>query len=99
MYNPMHPGEVIQELYVEPSGMSINSLAKALGVTGPTISRLISGKSSISVEMAFRLERVLEGSAESWLQMQTNYDVWQAKQSEVFQDIQKLQKLVLLQLI
>ena len=93
MYNPMHPGEVIKELYIEASGMSLRTVAEALGVSAPTFSRLVSGKSSVSVEMAFRLERVLGGSAESWLQMQTNYDLWQTKQSDRYQEIKKLKKL------
>ncbi len=93
MYNPMHPGEVIKELYIEASDMSLRAVAEALGVSAPTFSRLVSGKSSVSVEMAFRLERVLGGSAESWLQMQTNYDLWQTKQSDRYQEIRKLKKL------
>ena len=93
MFNPMHPGEVIKELYVKESGMSLRAIAEALGVSAPTFSRLVSGKSSVSVGMAFRLERVLGGSAESWLQMQTNYDLWQTKQSNLYQEIKKLKKL------
>ena len=92
MFNPMHPGEVIKELYVKESGMSLRAIAEALGVSAPTFSRLVSGKSSLSVGMAFRLERVLGGSAESWLQMQTNYDLWQTKQSNLYQEIKKLKK-------
>ena len=72
MFNPMHPGEVIKELYIEESEISLRSVAEALGVSAATFSRLVAGKSSVSVEMAFRLERVLGGSAESWLQMQIN---------------------------
>ena len=93
MYNPMHPGFVIRELYIKESGMSLRAVAEALGVSAPTFSRLVAGKSSVSVEMAFRLERVLGGSAESWLQMQTNYDLWQTKQSARYQEIKKLKKL------
>lgn len=93
MYNPMHPGEVIKELYLEGSGVSLRAVAEALGVSAPTFSRLVSGKSSVSVEMALRLERVLGGSAESWLQMQTNYDMWQTKQSDKYQEIKKLKKI------
>ena len=93
MYNPMHPGLVIKELYIEEYGMSLRAVASALGVSAPTFSRLVSGKSSVSVEMALRLERVLGGSAESWLQMQTNYDMWQPKQSDRYQEIKKLKKL------
>ena len=60
MFNPMHPEEVIKELYVKESGMSLRAIAEALGVSAPTFSRLVSGKSSVSVSMAFRPERVLD---------------------------------------
>ena len=93
IYNPMHPGEVIKELYIEGTGMSLREVAKALSVSAPTFFRLVSGKSSVSVEMAFRLEKVLGGSAESWLRMQTNYDLWQTKQSDRYQEIKRLKKL------
>ncbi|MDJ0899446.1 MAG: HigA family addiction module antitoxin [Xenococcus sp. MO_188.B8] len=93
MYNPMHPEEVIKELYIKESGMSLRTVSEALGVSAPTFSRLVSGKSSVSVDMALRLERILGGSAESWLKMQTNYDLWQTKQSDRYKEIQKLKKL------
>ena len=93
MFNPMHPGEVIKELYIKESGMSLREIAEALDVSAPTFSRLVAGKSSVSVIMAFRLERVLGGTAESWLQMQTNYDLWQIKQSNLYQEIKKLKRL------
>jgi len=93
MFKPMHPGEVINELYIKESGMSLREVAEALDVSAPTFSRLVAGKSSVSVIMAFRLERVLGGTAESWLQMQTNYDLWQTKQSNLYQEIKKLKKL------
>ncbi len=89
----MHPEEVIKELYIKESGMSLRTVSEALGVSAPTFSRLVSGKSSVSVDMALRLERILGGSAESWLKMQTNYDLWQTKQSDRYKEIQKLKKL------
>ncbi|ELS03280.1 addiction module antidote protein, HigA family [Xenococcus sp. PCC 7305] len=95
MFNPMHPGEVIKELYINESGMSLRAVAEALGVSAPTFSRLVAGKSSVSVEMACRLERVLGGSAESWLQMQINHDMWHTRQSDRYQEISKLKKLEL----
>jgi antitoxin HigA-1 len=79
MYNPPHPGEIIADIYLEPFGLSARAIAKDLKVDPSTFSRLVSGNSSVSPDMAIRLSRVLGGSPESWLQMQLNYDLWQAK--------------------
>jgi antitoxin HigA-1 len=79
MYNPPHPGEIIADIYLEPFGLSARVIAKDLKVDPSTFSRLVSGNSSVSPDMAIRLSRVLGGSPESWLQMQLNYDLWQAR--------------------
>lgn len=80
MFNPPHPGEVISEIYLEPFSISARAIAKDLQVDPSTFARLIAGKSAVSPDMAIRLSKVLGGSPESWLLMQTHYDLWQAKQ-------------------
>ena len=79
MYNPPHPGEFIQETYMEPFDISCRNLAKHLDVAASTLNRLIKGQSGISPEMALRLAKVLGRSPESWLTMQDNYDLSVAK--------------------
>jgi antitoxin HigA-1 len=79
MFNPPHPGEIISDIYLEPFDLSAREIAKDLQVDPSTFSRLVRGKSSVSPDMAIRLSKVLGGSPESWLQMQLNYDLWQAK--------------------
>ena len=81
MHNPPHPGEFIAEVYLEPNGISGRELAVKLGVAASTLSRVLKGLSGISPEMALRLSKALGRSPESWLAMQYNYDLWQAKQS------------------
>lgn len=81
MHNPPHPGEFIHSIYLEPHGVSVRELARYLNVSPSTVGRLINGESSISPEMALRLEKVLGRSAESWLMMQQQYDIWQARQT------------------
>jgi antitoxin HigA-1 len=78
MHNPPHPGKIIKKLCIEPSGLTVSDAAKALGVTRKTVSELINGKSGISPEMALRLSKVFGRSAEGWLQLQMQYDLWQA---------------------
>jgi addiction module HigA family antidote len=85
MFNPPHPGESMREDILPALGLSVREAAKQLGVSRVRLSRLIHGQSGISAEMARRLEVWLGGpkrgpSAESWLRMQADYDLWQAMQ-------------------
>ena len=79
MYNPPHPGEFIKETYIKPLKVSLRMAALKLNVSPSTFSRLIKGKSDISPEMALRLSKVFGRSPESWMRMQTNYELWLAK--------------------
>ena len=83
MHSSPHPGEFIKETYMKPFGLSSRFLAKHLKVAPSTINRLIKKQSSVSVDMAYRLEAVLGISAESWLMMQAHYDLWTAKQPKL----------------
>jgi addiction module HigA family antidote len=77
MHNPPHPGEVLKEWFAE---VNVTTAASNLGITGAHLSRILNGHAGISAEMALRLAACLNTSPESWLQMQINYDLWQAKQ-------------------
>ncbi len=75
MHNPPHPGEVIKEFLGE---MSVSAAANHLGVSRVTLSRVLNGKAAISAEMAVRLASAFgTSSAEVWLGMQAQYDLWQ----------------------
>ena len=80
MHNPPHPGEFITEVYLEPNDLSGRELAAKLGVAASTLNRILTGASGVSPEMALRLSKSLGRSPESWLAMQYNHDLWQAKQ-------------------
>lgn len=80
MHNPPHPGEIIKALCLEPLGISITEAAKALGVSRKTLSSIINGNAGISPEMAVRLSIAFNTSSESWLNQQTQYDLWEAEQ-------------------
>ena len=80
MHNPPHPGEFIAEVYLEPNSLSGRELAAKLGVAASTLNRVLTGANGISPEMALRLSKALGRSPESWLAMQYNHDLWQAKQ-------------------
>ena len=78
MFNPSHPGEVLKELCLEPLGLSVTRAAEALGVTRKTLSAILNGRAGISPEMAIRLSKAFDTSAESWLSQQAQYDLWVA---------------------
>ena len=90
MHNPPHPGEFIAEIYLEPNRISMRELASALGVAPSTLSRLINGVTALSPVMAIRLSKALGRSPESWLAMQSNYDLWHAKRTFKTGTISKL---------
>ena len=79
MYDPAHPGEVLKELYLDPLGLSITDAAKGLGVSRKSLSELVNGHYGVSTEMAIRLSKAFNSSAESWLNMQQQYDLWKSK--------------------
>jgi addiction module HigA family antidote len=80
MHNPPHPGEVLKEGWIEPMGLTVTGAAEALGVTRKTLSAILNGRAGISPSMALRLSRAFDTTAESWLDQQMHYDLWQAKQ-------------------
>ncbi|MFP4319938.1 MAG: HigA family addiction module antitoxin [Phormidium sp.] len=80
MHNPPHPGEVIRELCLEPLGLSVTDTAKALGVSRKTLSAILNQRAGISPEMAVRLSIAFDTTAESWLNQQIQYDLWNAEQ-------------------
>lgn len=90
MYNPPHPGEFINEVYLKPLNVDYRLVAEKLKVSPATFQRLLKGQTSISSEMALRLSITLGRTAESWLAMQDNYNLWQTKQRVNLDDVEKL---------
>ena len=91
MHNPPHPGEFIRTVYLEPFSISSRFLATKLDVSPSTLNRVIKGASGISPEMALRLSKALGRSPESWLALQDNYDLWQARQRTNLENVDKVE--------
>ncbi len=88
MYNPPHPGELLKE-YID--GISVTDVAKKLGVSRVTLSRILNGKASITPEMAVRLSELLNNTTPKlWLGMQADYDLWQIEQQHAVFNVQPL---------
>ena len=90
MHNPPHPGEVIKELCLEPLGLSVTAAAEGLGVSRKTLSAILNGRAGVSPEMAIRLSIAFDTSSESWLNQQTQYDLWQAEQHRDSLQVERL---------
>jgi antitoxin HigA-1 len=76
---PTHPGRIIMEDYLKPLSLTITQLAAMLGVSRKTLSKIINEKGSITPDMSLRLSRAFDTTPELWLNLQKNYDLWQAE--------------------
>jgi antitoxin HigA-1 len=72
---PIHPGEILREEYLEPMGMSANSLAKALNVTPARINDIVRERRGMTADTALRLARYFGTDARSWMNLQAAYDL------------------------
>jgi addiction module HigA family antidote len=75
----VNPGEILREEFLAPLGMSANQLAQALRVPANRITGILNGTRGITSETALRLSRYFGTSAELWLNLQTDYDLRQAR--------------------
>jgi addiction module HigA family antidote len=82
MKNPPHPGRIVREEILQPLGLNVTSGAKVLGVSRQALNNLVNQRAGISPEMAIRLAKAFGASAQTWLRMQSNYDLAQALKSE-----------------
>ena len=88
MYNPAHPGEVLKEAYLDPLKMSVTEFARHIGISRKCASDYVNKHAGTSVEMAHRLAKATDTTAESWLMMQVQYSLWEAKQAKISDHIQ-----------
>ena len=74
MKSPAHPGRLLKD-DIEALGLTVADAAQSLGVTRQQLYRVLNGSSGISPEMAFRLEKAIGTSADTWLRMQMSFDL------------------------
>ena len=72
---PVHPGEILQEEFLAPLGISQNRLGAELGVSPRRINEIIHGKRAITADTALRLSKFFGNSASFWLGLQMDYDL------------------------
>ena len=78
---PIHPGEILREEYIVPLGLSASALAHALGVTPARINDIVRERRGITADTALRLARYFGTDAQSWMNLQSAYDLRAAGRS------------------
>ena len=78
---PLHPGTVLEEVYMSEMGLNQTQLADLCGCSPRKINEIVNGKRAISPEFALVLEDALGTTAEMWVRMQAEYDLWEARQA------------------
>ncbi len=90
---PVHPGEVLREDYLKPLGMSANALSVALKVPASRINDIVLERRGITVDTAMRIVRYFGGDVQSWMNLQTAYEIKMAEKllaKKVFAEIQPM---------
>ena len=90
LQDPMHPGEVLKELYLDPLEIGPIAFARRLGVPRTRIERLLKGTTGMTPDTALRLARVFNTSPAYWMNMQTNYDMARAAKEVDLSEIEPL---------
>jgi len=93
---PTHPGKIIQEDYLKPLSITITGMASTLGISRKTLSKIINERGTITPDMSLRLSRAFDTTPELWMNLQRNYDLWQAE--HISKDWQRVKPLSLQQL-
>src|SRR4030067_723934 len=90
---PVHPGRILKKHHLLPLSISLTDLAKILGVSRKTISKIINERGSITPDMALRLSRAFNTTPDLWLGLQQEYDLWHAsKESKDWRKIQPVRR-------
>ena len=87
---PIHPGEILREEYLQPMGLSVNALATKLRVPATRLHEIVKERRSITADTAMRLARFFGGDAQSWLNLQSSYELRLAELShaaEIREDV------------
>ena len=90
LINPSHPGEVLEELYLRPLGLSSIALAKRIHVPRTRIERLVKGETALSADTAMRLARVFSTTPEYWMNLQRAWDLARVRETTDVSNIKPL---------
>lgn len=89
---PVHPGEILKNLFMDAMEIGVKELAISLDVTPKTVSALVNGHQGISTEMALRLSKAFNTSPDVWLNMQKSYDLSEASKKVNLSHVRRIIK-------
>ena len=92
---PTHPGEMLLEEFLKPLDLTQTELAKRLDVSFPRLNEIVNGRRSVTPDTALRLSRVLGMSADFWLGLQLDWDLWHAINGPNADQIAKLRPMLI----
>ena len=75
---PTHPGGILKRQYMEPLSLTVSNLAGTLGVSRKTLSKIVNERGCDTPDMSLRLSKAFKTTPELWLNLQRNYDLWEA---------------------
>ncbi len=81
-HKPVHPGEILEDVFNtlhSKTGLTKAAFTEAFGVSRPTLHKLMACEASLSPEMALRMEAVIGGSADTFMALQADYNMWHAR--------------------
>ena len=91
---PVHPGRILKNHHLVPLSISLTELARNLGVSRKTLSKIVNERGSITPDMALRLSRAFNTTPDLWLGLQQEYDLWHAKNdSKEWRQVKAVRKL------
>lgn len=76
---PAHPGEILKEMFIKERNLTITEVAKGLNVARANLSAIINGHNGISPELAIKLSEAFGNTAQFWINLQNNYELWHAE--------------------
>jgi addiction module HigA family antidote len=77
---PSHPGEILRELFIKERGLTITKVAEGIGVARGNLSAVVNERAGISPQLAIKLSEAFGNTAQFWINLQKNYELWQAEQ-------------------
>lgn len=81
IFEPTHIGTILKEIYLPDYNLTVKEFALKIGISRQCASDIINGKSGISIETALKLEKAFKVSAQYWLDIQQQYEIWKARQT------------------
>jgi antitoxin HigA-1 len=90
---PTHPGEMLREEFIKPLGITQSELARRLGISFPRLNEVLRRKRSVTPDTALRLAQVVGMSADFWLGLQLDWDLWHAMRAAEASEIAQLEPL------